>query len=640
MLDGLLSDKDISFEEQLAKDNQNSETWHSYYNFKINQDGPFASRIFIINRAVEALPNDKLLWTLYLELITNQDNLALLSTADQFSIFDQCVDALPKSYGHWQIIIECLLENYIDKVTYIRRKFNQCLQNLPIEEHGKVWPYFLQFANTIGGVAGIDIYLRYMKYIDPRILKGTVNDHQQNVADSRNKSLSMNVLEFIDKLKEFGDVKNVARLYSTIVNSNEYVHAKLPKLKIELVFEYLDFLISSEKNSKTQEKDFNKLINKFLQKYPEQSINLKLKLIQFLKTNNQQNEEKVVKAYSELVKECNTIEEFKDVFNEYAEYEETRLEKLFAVESKTNSKLLSKLLDEYETLLNSRKLYVNDVQLRQDTNNVDFWFTRIEIYNKQEQLSEKIKTIAEAIKSINPLKIPGNCKHKLSDIWKMYAQIYSSSGDFRTADLIISKAVQSQFPHPDELADLYIYWSELRLSSDFFREEQAIQVLSDIMYKEEKEPISYFDSSITVGKRITKSKKLWSFFIDLLESFIDYDNDDDDAGVDSGNREEGSNEKDSGLMNLRYINQVIEAFEQMIKLKIASAKDMMQYALFLETHKQTDKSLSIYERALLIFNDSLIRQEIWRIYMTKLKFINNVERVKDIKERFENEQIR
>ncbi|KAI3406861.2 SYF1 [Candida oxycetoniae] len=608
-IDELINEQDFSYEETLAKNDKSVDSWISYYESKINH--PLISRVFVIKRAVDSVKTDATLWNMYLDVIIKEHKF--ISKEDQLAIFDQCVKEQPKSFPLWIKILDHLLDHqFIEYITYIRRKFNQCLQNLPVEDHDKIWSIYLKFADIVGGKTGVNIYMRFFKFIDPRVLKGIGVDYEIEV--------SMNILDFIEKLIEFGDVDDVLKLYSEVVmvNSNEY--SNLPKSQLEILFNYLDFLIAK---SQISDKEFEKIVNKAIDKFPDQITTLQLKHIGFIKKKKHSDRLQIRNLYQKCIKTCGTVQDFKSAYNEFTQFEEDEIDKLINTDPGHNKSELERMLNDFEQLLYQRKQLVNDLQLRQDINNVDFWFIRFDIF--KDQLPQKIKSITEAIKSINPLKIPHNCKHKLSDIWKMYAGIYSSSSDFKTADFIISKSVQSQYPHPDELAEMYIYWSEMRLGSDYFKEEQALEVLENVLFKEQEEVVeakkqssfSYYDSKIPVQKRITKSIKLWLFFIDLIESFLE------------------DNEDDSSL-----ISQVVEAFEQMIKLKIATPNIMIRYALFLEAHKQIEKSLSIYERAVQVFKDELIKKGVWKIYSTKLKYIDNKERVKDIQERFQKEEQR
>lgn len=591
-IDEIVKDEDLAYEIALIKDNKNLQTWESYYESKLNDALP--AKLSLISRAVKVLPESEELWVNYLNLVDTNYELMLIKDIKQ--IIDQCLATQSKSLTIWLKILDILIEHAIDQVTYIRHKFNQCLQNTPAKYHGKIWVLFIKFGDIVGGPTGVEIYSRLMKFISPKVLKSS---------DAGSPAeLDMTILDFIDKIIEFGDEGRVLKLYSEIVQSNEY--SNLPKSPVQILFEYLDLLIDNP----VKDKEFELQINEAIKKYPDQTTNLQLKLITFYKSKNGDYVDKIRSTFLTALKDCKTVYDFEKVYNEFTKFEQQDIQSYLDSDTDPNTIILSQKLINFEELLNNRRLLMNDLQLRQDVNNVDYWFNRFDIF--QSQLNVLIQTIANAIKSINPLKIPRNCQHKLYEIWIKYAHIYASSSDFKTADFIYGKSVQSQYPHPNELAELYISWSEMRLANDYFKELDAIELLENVLYRETGNDlrINYSDSSIPVQKRIRKLIQLWDFYLDLVESFIESPSD------------------------VIYIGKICDAYETMIKLKIATPKKLINFATFLERWGYIEKSLSIYERCLRIFKDETIRLEIWRVYITKLKFIDHKERRKDIEERY------
>ncbi|CAD1813063.1 unnamed protein product [Candida parapsilosis] len=594
-IDDIVKDKDLAYEAALAKNDRDTQTWESYYESRLNDALP--GKLFVISRAVKAIPESEDLWINYLSLIDSNFGLMLAHEVQQ--VIDQCFTTQSKSLIIWLKVFDILMEHAIDQVTYIRHKFDQCLQNLPIKDHDKIWVLFIKFGDVIGGPTAIEIYSRLMKFISPRVLNGS---EIGNPAE-----LNLTILNFIDKFVELGDDDSghVLKLYAEIVQSNDY--SNLPKSQVQILFEYLDLLT---KNT-VKEKEIESQINKAIQKYPDQITNLQLKLISFYKSKVDYAD-KVRITYEKALKNCKTVRDFEKVYNEFTKYEQEDIQSYIDSNNNPSTTILSQKLTYFEKLLNDRRLLINDLQLRQDINNVDFWFNRFDIY--QSQLPLLIQTIANAIKSINPLKIPRNCQHKLYEIWIKYAQIYASSSDFKTADFIFGKSVQSQYPHPNELAELYIHWSEMRLANDYFPESDAIELLEDVLYRESSSAndatISYSDASVPVQKRIRKSIQLWDFYLDLVESFIESPRD------------------------IIYIGKISDAYETMIDLKIATPGKLLNFATFCEKWGFIEKSLSIYERCLHIFKDEAIKLEIWNVYITKLKYIDHKERRKDIEERY------
>lgn len=72
----------------------------------------------------------------------------------------------------------------------------------------------------------------------------------------------MTILDFIDKFIEFGDEGRVLKLYSEIVQSNEY--SNLPKSPVQILFEYLDLLIDNPVKDKEFELQINEAIKSIL----------------------------------------------------------------------------------------------------------------------------------------------------------------------------------------------------------------------------------------------------------------------------------------------------------------------------------------------------------------------------------------
>ncbi|CAI5759367.1 unnamed protein product [Candida verbasci] len=575
-LDEFINEEDISYEESLSKDLKNGETWLSYYNFKINSS--LENKIFILNRAIDALGSKSKssteFYKLYLELLLESN------VYDAEPIFEKCIKHHSEVKSIWLMYLNYLVNTKIHKITEIRKLFNKALKNLPIDDHKEIWPLFLKFADEVGGKTAIKIYHRYLKFINPKILSGQLEGH-------------MNILDFIDKLIDFGDFPD--ELYQRIFESKQEYNT-LPKSIIQIYYNYIDLLIEGETKDEAK---VEKLINKLMTEYPDQIGKLYLKLIEFYEIKG--NTAKIRSYYEKSLTQVNNLSDFIKLYDNFMLFEEEN------IDENDESQI-----ENYESLLNNREKFINDMFLRINVNNLDYWFNRFKIF--ENDLKSLIEAIATAIKNINPLKVTSPIMHeKLSQIWIKYAEIYSKNNDFKTANIIYSKSVTSQFINCDELADLYIHWCELLLSSDEFEEDESVKLLENLLFKEFDEVINYNDSTITVQKRIIKSIKLWLFYIDLLESFI---------------------ESPDSI----YVEKVSGAYNQLIRLKIITPKILIQYSEFLGKNSGVNKSFSILERGLKIFNDPEIKFEIWNVYIPKfLKQDNSIERVRDLFEKAINE---
>ncbi|KAG7660426.1 SYF1 [[Candida] subhashii] len=611
-IDKLIEDGDIPYEEAISKDPINLENWLSYLNHVTSNQSAsiaFHKQVFILHRATTAIPRSKQLWQTYIKLLLDHSNqLNYTSHKDQLhninKIFERAITSLLHVPGDvsidiWKPFLEFLMKTQINEVSYIRRTFNKCLRGLPLNQHKFIWSMYLEFADFIGGLTAIKIYSKYLQYLDPQVLRG--------IKDNEGSGPS-NLEDFIYKFIEFGANKEIfLKLYQLILSKpDDYLG--LPKSPVQYLFEYIDLLMDSS----IPDLYFDDIIQDSITQFPDQIANLYAKLSAFYKQRG--NPEKVRYYYDKGLKESLTVQDFTMIYDHYTEFEEQELNILAAkLDSDANlSSLFDFKMNKFEKLINDRELLLNDMMLRQNPNNLDVWFTRFEIY--KDDLTNLIKTYADALKSINPLKVSTTNNHKLNQIWIKYASIYSNNGDYKTADFIYSKSILSQYIHPDELADLYITWCEMLLGTTEFNEDKPIEILDEILYREYSDinTMEYSDPSIPVQKRITKSPTLWSFYIDLLESFID-------------NKEQTVE-----------IEKVCTAYDQLIKLKIATVKNIISYAEFLENWQYYERSLTIYERGLKIFQDPIIKYEIWKVYIAKI--INSpitieIERVRDL---FEN----
>ncbi|EMG47013.1 SYF1 Pre-mRNA-splicing factor SYF1 [Candida maltosa Xu316] len=476
-IDNLIRKEHIPYEEQLSKTPNDIPTWIAYYNFLTD----FEPKLFILHRAVTYNPTASELWKLFLDLLLQDDNIHPDTIVQ---VYDRALRHLSQDIDLWVQYLRYLLSHSIYKVTFIRRKFNQCLQNLPLIEHESIWIMYLEFADIIGGITGIKVYLKYLQVLD-------VWDNERG----------MTIIDVIHKLIEFGGIFEPIMLYRRIIdNPTEYMN--LPESITTYLFEYIDLL--TDPKSDIGEEGFIDMINKAMIEYPDQFGKLYIKLTYFL--TNRNNPERARHYYAKGIIECTTLPDFVMIYDKYLEFEEDELVKMA-----DTKEIESLYLDEFESLIDDRKLLINDTLLRQDINNLDAWFTRFDFY--KDDLNKLIQSLTQAIRSINPLKVKSVKSHKLSDVWLKYIDIYSSRNDLKTADFIFSKSVLSQYIDVDELADLYIKWCEMVLGSDEFPEKQAIEILDNVLHRQ------FDDNDKTVQSKLVKNKKIKEFYKDLVDSF-------------------------------------------------------------------------------------------------------------------------
>lgn len=620
-IEGLVGESDIPYEQEIAKNPNNLSNWLRYYRFKSSTSScTFQNRVFILERAVKQLPRSYKLWMIYIDLVLQEvrNSVSYKSKSEIIlvnMVFERSLQLLNRAPVLWIKYLEFLVEKQPYEITLLRRKFNECLYNLPISQHHLIWPLYIRFADDVGGMTGVKVYLKYLQYATPESLQGLNNEQEGE--------LGITIDDIISKLVEFGDVKEASKLFQHILQHTDKFIG-LSKSPLQLWIEYIDLLVSSVSKNKRSTVNYNefdyffeKLIKDGLQKFPDQIGKFYLKLtFYFIKRKN------LFKAryyFDEGLKTCVSVKDFTMIFDSYTEFEENILtnmsEKLEKVgeDSDLNNELDLRM-NVFEKLINDRPYLLNDMMLRQDVNNLDEWFKKIELYKKDSDINRMLDTYAAALRTINPLKahsLSNKKENTLPSLWINYANVYASQNDVKTANLIFSKSVKSQFQSPDDLATLYIEWCELFVKHN--DDKKAIEIVEDVCTSE-RGKFDYNDSSIDIHIRIQKSIKLWSFYLDLLESMIENNNQIDE------------------------IEKVINAYNITIDLKIATPLTIINFANFLEEWNFYERSFSAYEMGLKIFKDSKIKFEIWNIYLSKIiKHELNIERIRDLFEQCLNE---
>jgi pre-mRNA-splicing factor SYF1 len=625
-LNSLIKESDISQEEDIIRNPNGLNNWINYYSSKSDDD--LYSKVFILQRAVTQLPKSEELWEIYLNLLIEASQLLNYYhhkreiTIIQH-IFDQALQLLGSSWTIWHKYLSFLTEKMASEVTLIRRKFNLALYNL--KDHGLLWPLYLQFADEIGGPTAVSIYKKYLQYIDYTSLKGLSKD-------------SMNIQDFIEKFIEFEDFKQASILFEKILEDpNQYL--ELPKPTLQIWIDYFDMILEFPTKSDSLDHYFELLVQKGLVKFPDQIGTFYLKLTTYFKERTDYIKTRYY--FDQGIKVCVSVLDFVTIYDAYVEFEEEevmRLSKeleeeegeeeegeekeegklselspseLSSSESKSNgSTKYSKFtefefrMNYFENLLNNREILQNDMMLRQDINNIDEWIKRVEIY--KDNLDQVLQTYVLAITKVNPFmahSLSNNPDNKLSRIWINYANVYASRNDFKTADAIFRKSVTSQFKHTDELAELYIQWSETALTSNSDdADTKAVEIIEQVLFKR-KEP----QNDLDIHKRIYRSAKLWSYYLDLLESFIESEDQKDD------------------------IEKVTKAYMKMVELKIATPTVIINYASLLQSWNYFEQSFTAYEMGLKQFNDAKIKFEIWNVYLTKILSRDvDIERARDL----------
>lgn len=281
-----------------------------------------------------------------------------------------------------------------------------------------------------------------------------------------------------------------------------------------------------------------------------------------------------------------TVRDFTLIFDSYTEFEESIIGALMedasvraekGVEDDEADIELDIRMMRFEHLMDRRPFLLNDVLLRQNPNNVSEWEKRVALWGDNKR--EVVQTYTDAIAAIHPKRAVG----AFHQLWASYAKFYERGGDLRNSRVIMEKAVKVPFKSVAELADMWIEWAEMELRNENF--DDAVRIMAKAVQAPKRSNVDYFDETLSPQQRVHKSWKLWSFYVDLVES-------------------------------VSTLAETCKVYERIFELRIATPQTVVNYANLLEEHKYYEESFKIYERGLDLFSYP-VAFELWNLYLTK-----------------------
>ena len=392
--------------------------------------------------------------------------------------------------------------------------------------------------------------------------------------------------DFIELLIEHHQYTEAVRKYMDILNNPKF-RSKNAKSNFQLWSEMVDLLVTRAKEIRTGGTvgmDVEKIVRSGIERFADQRGKLWAGLATYWITRG--NFERARDIFEEGITTVMTVRDFSIVFDSYAEFEESIISTLMdaAVVVSDNGKLkenaefdLDIRMMRFEQLMDRRPFLVNDVLLRQNPNNVNEWEKRIALWGDNRK--EVVQTYTDAIAAVQPRKAVG----KFHELWLNYAKFYEEGGDLRTARIITEKAVNVPFKSVAELAEMWCGWAEMELRNENF--DQAVDIMTKATKAPKRSTVDYFDETLSPQQRVHKSWKLWSFYVDLVES-------------------------------VSTLEETKKVYDRIFELRIATPQTVVNFANLLEENKYFEESFKIYERGLDLFNYP-VAFELWNLYLTK-----------------------
>ncbi|KAF7720321.1 Pre-mRNA-splicing factor [Penicillium ucsense] len=560
----LITDQDTVYEQDLLRDAGSIKPWLAYIEFK-QQNGTLYEQAFVMERACRKLPRSYKLWKMYLEFrmkhLKGRNAVAYRPEYVKVNaLFEQALVLLNKMPRIWEMYLSFLLLQPL--VTHTRRTFDRALRALPVTQHNRIWRLFKGFARSVSGPTAVKIWARYMQI------------HPENAED------------YIDVLVEMGQYTEAIKVFMNILD-NQRFQSKNGKSTFQLWTEMVDLLVSKARSIETGPQvgiDVDAILRSGIERFADQRGKLWAGLATYWITKG--NFEKARDVFEEGITTVMTVRDFTLIFDSYVEFEESIIGNLMEAAAARSEK--GKLDEEadfdldlrmlrFEQLMDRRPFLVNDVLLRQNPHNVIEWEKRVALWGDNKQ--EAVNTYTAAIAAINPKKAHG----KFSELWVNYAKLYEEGNDLDTARVIFDKAVKVPFKSVAELAETWCEWAEMELRGENF--DRAVDIMAKATQAPKKSTVDYFDETLSPQQRVHKSWKLWSFYVDLVESV-------------------------SSLEETRKV------YERIFELRIATPQTVVNYANLLEENSYFEDSFKIYERGLDLFSYP-VAFELWNLYLTK-----------------------
>ncbi len=456
------------------------------------------------------------------------------------SLFERALILLNKMPRIWEMYLKFLMQQPL--ITNVRRMFDRALRALPITQHNRIWALFRPFANSASGQTAVRIWRRYMQ-VHPE-------DAEEYI------DLLINLRYYTEAVKKYIDILNNPRFKSQAGKSH-----------FQLWSEMVDLMVAHAKKIETGEAsgiDVEKIIRSGIDRFADQRGKLWVGLATYWITRG--NFERARDIFEEGITTVMTVRDFTLIFDSYAEFEESIIAMVMDAASARSAK---GIVDEdadfdldirmmrFEQLMDRRPFLVNDVLLRQNPNNVNEWEKRVALWGDNKK--EITQTYTDAIAAINPKKAIG----KFHMLWTKYAKLYEEAGDMRTARIIMDKAVKVPFKSVAELAEMWCEWAEMELRQDNF--DRAMDVMAKATQAPKRSTVDYFDDSLTPQQRVHKSWKLWSFYVDLVESVASLD-------------------------------ETRKVYERIFELRIATPQTVVNYANLLEENHYFEESFKVSHR--------------------------------------------
>ncbi|XP_066295028.1 pre-mRNA-splicing factor SYF1-like [Branchiostoma lanceolatum] len=555
--DLLLEETDLAYEEDILRNPFAVKCWLRYVEHKTTTNAPGKAINLVYERALRELPGSYKLWYNYLKRRRKQVRGRCITDPayeDVNNAFERALVFMHKMPRIWLDYCQFLMDQ--KKITRTRRTFDRALRALPITQHHRIWPMYLNFIKTYPlHETAVRVYRRYLK-LAPE-----------------------NTEDYIDYLISIDRLDEAATRLADLVNKEEFV-SKRGKSNHQLWHDLCDLI--SKNPDKIRSLNVDAIIRGGLHRFTDQLGMLWNSLADYYIRSG--HFEKARDVYEEAIQTVVTVRDFAQVFDAYSEFESTIVNNKLEMDeegklSEEDQDDLDLRMARFEDLISERRpLLLNSVLLRQNPHNVNEWHKRAKLFSEKEKAREVIQTYTEAVQTVDPQKATG----KLYTLWVAFAKYYEENSQVDDARTIFEKSTKVPFKHVDDLASVWCEYAEMEIRHENF--DAALELMKRATAMPGRKA-AYFDETETVQNRLYKSLKLWSMYADLEESFGTF-------------------------------KSCKAVYDRIVDLRIANPQIIINYGMFLEEHDYFEEAFKAYERGIALFRWPNV-YDIWNMYLTK-----------------------
>jgi pre-mRNA-splicing factor SYF1 len=228
-----------------------------------------------------------------------------------------------------------------------------------------------------------------------------------------------------------------------------------------------------------------------------------------------------------------------------------------------------------EHLTSRRPVWLNQVMLRQNPNDVGEWLKRSQLLGGGRPSTQALEDALRTVQSSQAVN--GNPTQLVSQL----LQLYESTSLEQARELMDRICLQNvyRFRTADDLAECWTMWIELELRHESWDDalslsRQAVAPYSGSTTKADaaagSAPYKSQQSKAPRPWNLTKSLRLWDLRLDLEES-------------------------------LGTVQTTKDAYNRALAIKAATVQHVLNYCAYLTEHKYFEESFTVYERGLELF---------------------------------------